>query len=164
MPTGIQPPVVVQFNATSVPVLQLSLTSDTLNEQQLYDYGLYQMRQALAPIPGITLPTPYGGRYRQIMVDLDPDKLRAYGLTPTDVVNAVNAQIADAARGRRQAGHPAVHRPSQRHGADARRARGRADPPERRHDGVSCMTWRMSATAGRCSRTSSGPTASVRCC
>ncbi|MGF6232674.1 multidrug efflux pump subunit AcrB [Inquilinus ginsengisoli] len=92
MPTGIQPPVVVQFNATSVPVLQLSLTSDTLNEQQLYDYGLYQMRQALAPIPGITLPTPSGGRYREIMVDLDPDKLRAYGITPADVVNAVNAQ------------------------------------------------------------------------
>ena len=68
MPTGIQPPVVVQFNATSVPVLQLSLTSDTLNEQQLYDYGLYQMRQALAPIPGITLPTPSGGRYREIEI------------------------------------------------------------------------------------------------
>jgi multidrug efflux pump subunit AcrB len=75
-----------------VPVLQLSLSSDTLNEQQLYDYGLYQMRQALAPIPGITLPTPSGGRYREIIVDLDPDKLRATGLTPTQVVNAVNAQ------------------------------------------------------------------------
>src|SRR5260221_1553376 len=75
-----------------LPVLQLSLASDTLNEQQLYDYGLYQMRQALAPIPGITLPTPYGGKYRQIMVDLDPDALRARGLAPTDVLNAVNAQ------------------------------------------------------------------------
>src|SRR5260221_4788894 len=92
MPTGIQPPVIVQYNASSVPVLQLSLSSDTLNEQQLYDYGLYQIRQALAPIPGITLPTPYGGKYRQIMVDLDPDSLRARGLTPTDVLNAVNAQ------------------------------------------------------------------------
>lgn len=92
MPVGIQPPVIVQFNASSVPVLQLSLTSDTLNEQQLYDYGIYQIRQALAPIPGITLPTPYGGKYRQIMVDLDPDALRARGLTPNDIVNAVNAQ------------------------------------------------------------------------
>src|SRR3984957_12940822 len=92
MPTGIQPPVIVQFNASSVPVLQLSLTSDRLNEQQLYDYGIYQMRQALAPIPGITLPTPYGGKYRQIMVDLDPDGLRAHGITPNDVLNAVNAQ------------------------------------------------------------------------
>jgi multidrug efflux pump subunit AcrB len=92
MPQGIQPPIIVQYNASSVPVLQLSLSSDTLNEQQLYDYGLYQMRQALAPIPGITLPTPYGGKYRQIMVDLDPDALRARGLAPTDVLNAVNAQ------------------------------------------------------------------------
>jgi multidrug efflux pump subunit AcrB len=92
MPTGIQPPTVVQFNASSVPVLQLSLSSDQLNEQQLYDYGIYQIRQALAPIPGITLPTPYGGKYRQIMVDLDPDALNARGISPTDVLNAVNAQ------------------------------------------------------------------------
>ncbi|PNG26167.1 efflux RND transporter permease subunit [Methylocella silvestris] len=92
MPTGIQAPIVIQYNASSVPVLQLSLSSDSLNEQQLFDYGLYQMRQALAPIPGITLPTPYGGKYRQIMVDLDPDALRARGITPNDIVNAVNAQ------------------------------------------------------------------------
>ena len=82
----------MQYNASSVPVLQLSLSSDRLNEQQLYDYGIYQMRQALAPIPGITLPTPYGGKYRQIMVDLDPDAMRARGISPTDVVNAVNAE------------------------------------------------------------------------
>ncbi|HEX4508175.1 MAG TPA: efflux RND transporter permease subunit, partial [Alphaproteobacteria bacterium] len=92
MPPGINPPNIIQFNASSVPILQLSLTSDSLNEQQLYDYGIYQVRQQLAPIPGITLPTPYGGKYRQIMVDLDPDALLAQGLTPTDVTNAVNAQ------------------------------------------------------------------------
>jgi multidrug efflux pump subunit AcrB len=92
MPTGIQPPIVVQFNASSVPALQISLSSENLNEQQLYDYGIYRMRQQLAPIPGITLPTPAGGKYRQIMVDIDPAKLVARGLTPLDVVNAVNAQ------------------------------------------------------------------------
>jgi multidrug efflux pump subunit AcrB len=92
MPPGIQPPIVVQFNASSVPVLQISLSSDSLNEQQLYDYGIYRMRQQLAPIQGVTLPTPAGGKYRQIMVDLDPAKLLAKGLTPLDVVNAVNAQ------------------------------------------------------------------------
>src|SRR5215813_2105218 len=92
MPPGVQPPIVVQFNASNVPVLQISLNSDTLNEQQLYDYGIYRMRQQLAPIPGITLPTPAGGKYRQIMVDIDPAKLAARGLTPLDVVNAVNAQ------------------------------------------------------------------------
>ena len=92
MPPGIQAPLVVQFNASSVPVLQISLSSDTLSEQELYDYGIYRIRQQLAPIPGITLPTPAGGKYRQIMVDLDPAKLLAKGLTPLDVVNAVNAQ------------------------------------------------------------------------
>ena len=92
MPTGIQPPIVVQYNASSVPVLQIGLSSDTLNEQQLYEYGIHRLRQQLAPINGITLPTPAGGKYRQIMVDIDPLKLQAKGLTPLDVVNAVNVQ------------------------------------------------------------------------
>ena len=92
MPPGIQPPIVVQFNASSVPVLQLSLNSDSLNEQQLYDFGIYKVRQQLAPVPGVTLPTPAGGKYRQIMVDIDPDKLLSRGLTPLDIVNAVNTQ------------------------------------------------------------------------
>src|SRR3984885_905425 len=92
MPPGIQPPTIVQFNASSVPVLQLSLSSDSLNEQQLYDYGIYRVRQELAPVPGVTLPTPAGGKYRQIMVDIDPDKLLSRGLTPLDIVNAVNTQ------------------------------------------------------------------------
>ena len=92
MPPGIQPPIVVQFNASSVPVLQLSLNSDSLNEQELYDFGIYRVRQELAPVPGVTLPTPAGGKYRQIMVDIDPDKLLSRGLTPLDIVNAVNTQ------------------------------------------------------------------------
>src|SRR6202140_1802023 len=92
MPPGIEPPIVVQFNASSVPVLQLSLNSDSLNEQQLYDFGIYRIRQELAPVSGVTLPTPAGGKYRQIMVDIDPDKLLSRGLTPLDIVNAVNTQ------------------------------------------------------------------------
>ena len=92
LPAGIQAPLVVQYNASSVPVLQLSLSSDRLSEQQLYDYGYYNLRQQLAPVPGVTFPTPDGGKYRQIMVDIDPLKLQARGLTPADIVNAVNAQ------------------------------------------------------------------------
>jgi multidrug efflux pump subunit AcrB len=92
MPTGIQPPVVVQYSASAVPVLQISLSSDTLSEAQLYDYGIYRLRQMIAPVHGVTLPTPAGGKYRQIMVDIDPVKLLAKGLTPLQVVNAVNAQ------------------------------------------------------------------------
>jgi multidrug efflux pump subunit AcrB len=92
MPAGTQPPIVVKYDASSVPVLQLSLSSDRLSEQQLYDYGLYNLRQQLAPVQGVTFPAPDGGKYRQIMVDIDPLKLQARGLTPADVVNAVNAQ------------------------------------------------------------------------
>jgi multidrug efflux pump subunit AcrB len=92
LPAGIYAPIVVSYNASSIPVLQLSLASDSLNEQKLYDYGYYNLRQQLAPVPGVTFPTPDGGKYRQIMVDIDPAKLQAKGLTPTDVVNAVNAE------------------------------------------------------------------------
>src|SRR5580700_5307896 len=92
MPPGIQAPIVVSYNASSVPVLQLSLKSDRHSEQQLYDYGLYNLRQQLAPVQGVTFPAPDGGKYRQIMVDIDPLKLQAEGLTPADVVNAVNAE------------------------------------------------------------------------
>src|SRR5262245_63070055 len=106
MPAGIQPPIVVQFNASSVPVLQISLTSDNLTEQQLYDYGIYRLRQQLAPLPGITFPTPAGGTYRQIMVDIDPTKLLARGLTPLDVVNAVNAQNLTMPSGTAKTGAP----------------------------------------------------------
>src|ERR1700757_4833879 len=92
MPAGTQPPIVVKYDASSVPVLQLSLSSDRLSEQQLYDYGLYNLRQQLAPVQGVTFPAPDGGKYRQIMVDIAPLKLQARGLTPADVVNAVNTQ------------------------------------------------------------------------
>src|SRR6185503_13024558 len=105
LPPGIQPPIIVQFNASSVPVLQLSLTSDSLNEQQLYDYGIYRLRQQLAPVHGVTFPTPAGGKYRQIMVDLDPAKLLAKGLTPLDVVSAVSAQNLTLPAGTAKFGH-----------------------------------------------------------
>jgi multidrug efflux pump subunit AcrB len=92
LPAGIQAPIVVSYNASSIPVLQISLASNSLDEQKLYNYGYYYLRQQLAPVPGVTFPTPDGGKYRQIVVDIDPLKLQARGLTPAGVVNAVNAQ------------------------------------------------------------------------
>jgi multidrug efflux pump subunit AcrB len=92
MPTGIQPPIIVRYSASAVPVLQISLSSESISQSQLYDYGMYRLRQMLAPIQGATLPTPEGGKYRQIMVDIDQAKLLAKGLTSLDVVNAVSAQ------------------------------------------------------------------------
>src|SRR5438445_6529316 len=82
LPTGTQPPIVVQYNASAVPVLQISLSSDRLSESQLYDYGIYRLRQMIAPIHGVTLPTPAGRKYKQTMADSDQTRLRAKGLTP----------------------------------------------------------------------------------
>jgi multidrug efflux pump subunit AcrB len=92
MPPGIQPPIVLRYSASQVPVIQLSLTSDKESEQALFDYAQYRVRQALITQPGITIPAPYGGKQRQIMVDLDLRALNGYGLTPSDVTNAVTAQ------------------------------------------------------------------------
>ncbi|MBY6240785.1 efflux RND transporter permease subunit [Methylosinus sp. Sm6] len=92
MPPGINPPTVIRYTASQAPVLQLALSSKSFSEQQLYDFGLYRVRQALTATPGATLPTPWGGKQRQIMVDLDVAKLQARGLTPLDIVNAVTAQ------------------------------------------------------------------------
>lgn len=92
MPPGIQPPIVMRFSASSVPVVQLALSSDQQSQPQLYDYGQYRIRQTLTQVPGSTLPSPYGGAPRQIMVDLDMHALQGYGMTPLDVTNAISAQ------------------------------------------------------------------------
>ena len=92
LPPGIQPPVVMRFSASTVPVIQLAMSSNQENERQLYDYGQYRIRQTLTTVPGSTLPSPYGGAPRQIMVDLDLHALQAFGLTPADVTNAMTAQ------------------------------------------------------------------------
>jgi len=92
MPPGIFPPGVVKYDASSVPILQLGLSSDTLTEQQLFDYGTNFIRTQLATVQGASIPLPYGGKYREIMVDLDPDALYANHLSATDVSNAVNLQ------------------------------------------------------------------------
>jgi multidrug efflux pump subunit AcrB len=92
MPPGTNPPIILQFNASSVPILQMSLSSKTLSESQIYDYGLYRIRNQLAVIQGITLPSPYGGSVRQIVVDLDPRAMLAKGLSPSDISEAISAQ------------------------------------------------------------------------
>ncbi len=92
MPQGVNPPWILRFSASTVPIIQLSLSSDTLSESEIYDYGLFRVRQQLTKVPGTLLPTPYGGVARQIMVDLDQNALLAKGLTPIDVTNAINAQ------------------------------------------------------------------------
>lgn len=92
MPPGTNPPMVLRFNASSVPVLQLAVSGENHTEGQLYDYGRLRVRQAVVTVPGATLPVPYGGAARQIQVDLDPQALQARGLSPVDVANAISAQ------------------------------------------------------------------------
>ncbi|GEP12076.1 efflux RND transporter permease subunit [Methylobacterium gnaphalii] len=92
MPPGVQPPVIMRFSASSVPVIQLALSSTKDTLTKVFDYAQYRTRQRLAEVPGSTLPSPYGGAPRQVMVDLDLAALRAVGMTPLDVTNAVLKQ------------------------------------------------------------------------
>jgi multidrug efflux pump subunit AcrB len=92
LPPGIQPPFVVVYNASSVPVLQLGLFAPQLNEQQLADMGTTFIRTALITVPGVAIPYPYGGKQRTIMVDLNTTAMQSKGLSPLDVVNAINNQ------------------------------------------------------------------------
>jgi multidrug efflux pump subunit AcrB len=90
LPPGTLPPVVQKFDASSLPVCLITLSGEGLNETQLRDFGQFQVRNQLASVPGASVPPPFGGKYRQIMVYVDPDKLQAYQLSPMDVVRAVN--------------------------------------------------------------------------
>ncbi len=92
MPPGTNPPFIITYNASSVPVLQLALSGRGLTEQQLYDFGNNYIRTQLATVQGAAIPFPYGGKQRQVQIDLDLPALQAKGLGPTDVVNAISAQ------------------------------------------------------------------------
>jgi len=90
LPQGTLPPVVLKVDASSLPVCLLTVEGQGLNETQLHDYLQYQIRNQVAGVPGATVPQPYGGRYRQVMVDVDPLLLQAHQLSPMDVVRAVD--------------------------------------------------------------------------
>ncbi|HEX4172990.1 MAG TPA: efflux RND transporter permease subunit [Acetobacteraceae bacterium] len=92
MPPGTEPPEILNYSASSVPILQLGLSGDNLSEQQLNDLGLNFLRTQLVTVPGATIPYPYGGKQRQVMIAFNPSLLQAKGLSPTDVLNAVAAQ------------------------------------------------------------------------
>jgi multidrug efflux pump subunit AcrB len=90
LPPGTLPPIVQKFDASSLPVCLITLKGAGMGEAQLRDVGQYTIRNQLAGVPGSSVPQPFGGKYRQIMVYVDPDKLQAYQLSPMDVVRAVN--------------------------------------------------------------------------
>jgi len=92
LPAGTTAPLIITYSASSVPILQLALSSPTLPEQQLNDLGLNFVRPQLTSVPGTAIPYPYGGKQRQVQVDLNTAALQANGLSPLDVVNAISAQ------------------------------------------------------------------------
>src|SRR5262245_42100628 len=92
MPPGIDPPYIVQYSATSVPIVQVAVSSDTLTEEQIFDYAANFVIQRLGVVQGARVPQPWGGKWPQVMVDLDPDQLYGRGLSPQDVQSAINSQ------------------------------------------------------------------------
>jgi multidrug efflux pump subunit AcrB len=92
LPPGITPPLIITYNASSVPILQLSLSSKTLSEAVVNDLGVNFLRVGLSTVQGAAMPNPYGGKMRQIMVDIDISALNGKGLSPNDVVNAIGAE------------------------------------------------------------------------
>jgi multidrug efflux pump subunit AcrB len=92
LPAGSTPPLIIAYSASSVPVLQLALSGQNLSEQQLNDYGLNFIRTQIITVPGTSVPYPYGGKQRQVQVDLNTTALQSKGLSPLDVVNAISVQ------------------------------------------------------------------------
>ena len=92
LPPGILPPLVIKYSASSIPIIQLGLSSATMTEQAVFDSAVNFLRPRLVTIPGVAIPYPYGGKQRVISIDLDTNALLAKGLTPNDIVNAVNTQ------------------------------------------------------------------------
>jgi multidrug efflux pump subunit AcrB len=89
MPPGATPPLIIRYSASNVPILQLALGSETLSEQQLFDMGVNFVRADIVTVPGAQVPWPYGGKQRQVMIDIDPKRLYAWGLSPRDVNTAL---------------------------------------------------------------------------
>src|SRR3984957_8879548 len=92
MPPGTTPPYIIVYNASSVPILQLALSGQGLSEQQLFDFSTQQIRTSLATVQGAAIPYPYGGKQRQVMIDIRQDLMQSKGISPADVVTAVSLQ------------------------------------------------------------------------
>ena len=108
-PPGTYPPSIVKYDASSVPILQLGLESKTLSEQQVFDLGLNFIRTQLATVQGAAVPLPFGGKFRQVMVDLNPEALYAKGLSPADVSSALGQQSIILPAGTAKLGRVSPH-------------------------------------------------------
>ena len=145
LPPGTFPPLVIQYSASSTPIVQLGISSKTMPEQQLFDLGQNFIRSQLATVPGAATPYPYGGKVRQVQVDLDLPELESHGLSPSDIVNAVNAQNVITPSGTAKIGSLEYQLEMNTRSANHRRAEQPAgQDPERLDD--------LPARSGPCAR------------
>jgi multidrug efflux pump subunit AcrB len=136
MPPGQTPPQIVQYDASSVPILQIALGSDTMSEQELYDQGSVAGAQRGRAGAGRTVPLPYGGRPRLIMIDLDPARMQAKGVTAKDVNDALNRQNVKPADRLDADRRSRIRSGDQQQSGENRSDRRHADQAARRHDGL----------------------------
>ena len=156
MPAGTTPPLVINYNASTVPVLQLATSSRVLSEQQVLDLTQNFVRPQLTTVRGAAITFPTGGRQRQIMVDLDPQAMQTYGLSATDVQNALAAQNQITPVGTTKIGSFQYHDTAQQRRADRRRSQQLAgqDGGRRHH---------LHARRRPCPRRLSGPVQHCAC-
>ena len=140
LPPGITPPYVLSYNASSVPILQLALSSKKLPQMQLFDLGQNFIRPQLATVAGAAVPSPYGGKILQVQVDLDQQAMQAHNVSADDVVNAVIGAEPDPAGRRPEDRQVRLERRAQRQPGGARKDQRPAGQEGQRHDNLSCTT------------------------
>ena len=162
LPPGTLPPEIINFSASSVPILQLSLSGSNLSEQQLQDYATNYIRPQLITVPGAVVPSPYGGKTPQVMISMNQNLMQARGVSPIDVLNAVNLENVVLPVGTAKIGtdeydvrmNTAPHTVAALNDLPiSKSARPR----------FICATWRPSAMASRCRRTSFARMAGAVC-
>ena len=136
MPPGATPPLILNYNASTVPIIQLALSGEGLSEQSLADLGLNVVRTPLVTVPGAAIPLPYGGKPRQVQIDLDPTAMQARGLSGQDVANALAAQNLITPVGTQKIGNFEYTDPAQQRAVRDRGARRPADQDRERRDGL----------------------------
>ena len=157
------PPLILNYNAATVPILQLALSGEGMTEQKLFDLGINMVRTPLVTVPGAAMPYPYGGKQRQVQIDLDPAALQARGLSAADVANALAAQNLIAADRHAEDRRHRVPVAAEQRAVGDRGARRPADQDSRTAPRSTSATWRTCTTATRRRPTSCTSTATARC-
>ena len=163
MPPNTTPPLILNYNASTVPIIQLALSGSGLSEQTLADIGLNVVRTPLVTVPGAAIPFPYGGKTRQVQIDLDSAAMQARGLSGQDVANALAGAEPDHARRHAEDRDVRIHDPAQQRPVGHLRAWATCRSRPSTAPWSMCATWRTCATATRRRPTSCTSKAAARC-